>query len=372
MKIVMTGGHHSSALPVIKKLKEKIPDIEILWMGHKYSMKKDKNPTLEYLEITSMGIPFFDLKAGKVYKTYDLGRLLKVPIGFFQAFFFLLKNRPDVILSFGGYLAAPVVIAGYILGIPSITHEQTIVAGYSNVLISRFAKKVMISWKESEKFFPKNKVVFTGLPLRDAIFEIKSDSFDINEKLPTIYISAGKTGSHLINETVGEVLKDLLSFCNIIHQCGDNSVYNDFEFLEKEYEKIKTLSEGKYFLRKFVLENEIGEAYGKANLVVSRSGAHTVSELIALKKPCLLIPIPWASHNEQFKNAKMAENSGLAEILEQENLNGDILLRKIRYCLSDLDRYRLKDDVFPEFLSSEPAELIAGEVIKLYEKSKKK
>ena len=89
----MTGGHHSSALPVIKKLKEKISDVEILWMGHKHSMQRDSNPTLEYIEITSLGIPFYDLKAGKVYKTYNIGRLLKVPLGFFQAFWFLLKNH---------------------------------------------------------------------------------------------------------------------------------------------------------------------------------------------------------------------------------------------------------------------------------------
>ena len=371
MKIVITGGHHSSALPVINKLKEKVPDIEFLWAGHKYSMKNDKNPTLEYLEITSMGIPFFDLKAGKVYKTYDLGRLLKVPLGFFQAFFFLLKNKPDVILSFGGYLAAPVVVAGYLLGIPSVTHEQTVVAGYSNILISKFAKKVMISWKESEKFFPKNKVVFTGLPLRNAIFEIRSNSFDVNSSLPTIYISAGKTGSHLINETVLGILKDLLTFCNVIHQSGDNSVYNDFESLKKEYEKIEGSSKGKYFLRKFVLEDEIGEAYGKANLVISRSGAHSVAELIVLKKPCLLIPIPWASHNEQFKNARMAKDLGIAEILEQENLSGEILMKKIKDCLSNLDSYKLKDENVLKILLNDSADLIADEVIKVYKKSKK-
>lgn len=371
MKIVITGGHHSSALPVIKKLKEKVPDIQILWMGHKYSMKNDKNPTLEYIEITSLGIPFYNLKAGKVYKTYDIGRLLKVPLGFFQAFWFLVRNRPDAIMSFGGYLAAPVVIAGYFLKIPSLTHEQTVVAGYSNTLISKFVKKVLVSWHESEKYFPKNKVFYTGIPLREEIFKISSGSFEINKGLLTIYVSAGKTGSHIINENIKDSLKDLLTFCNVIHQCGDNSVYNDFEKLENEYKNIRESVRGKYFLRRFVLQDEIGEAYMKADLVISRSGAHTISEIIALQKPSLLIPIPWVSHNEQYENATMVKNLGLGVILDQERLNSKNLVDTIKYCFSNLSSYKLIDDATLDFLKSDPASLIADEIIQIATKNKK-
>jgi len=371
MKIVITGGHHSSALPVIDKLKEKVSGVEIYWIGHKYSMKGDKNPTLEYREINDLEIPFFDLKAGKVYKTYNLGRLVKVPLGFFQALYFLTKIKPDVILSFGGYIAAPVVIAGSVLRIPSLTHEQTVTVGYSNKLISFFAKKVMISWEDSRKYFPKRKVIFTGIPLRNSIFKISSDSFVTKNDLPTIYISAGKTGSHIINETVSSGLQDLLSFCNVIHQCGDNSVYEDAKKLDKQYKEIKDYVKGKYFLRKFVLENEIGEAYMKADLVVSRSGAHTTAEILALKKPSLLIPIPWVSHNEQYKNAEMLKKAGLTEILEQKDLSPQNFLDKIKYCLERKDSYVLKNEKMLEFLKENPADLIANEVIKVF-KSKKR
>jgi len=370
MKIMITGGHHSSAIPVIKKFKEKVPDVQIIWVGHKYSMINDKNPTLEYREITSMGIPFFELKAGKIYKTYNIKRLLKVPFGFFHAFYILIKNRPDMIMSFGGYIAAPVVIAGWVLKIPSLTHEQTVVAGYSNKLISLFAKKVLVSWRESEKFFPKGKVVFTGIPLRKEIFKIDSDSFNVNKELVTIYISAGKTGSHLINEIVRESLKDLLSFCNVIHQCGDNSVYNDFEKLENRYKEIRDVVRGKYYLRRFVLEEEIGEAYMKADLIVSRSGAHTVSEVVALKKPALLIPIPWVSHNEQNKNAEMVKNNGLAEILDQKDLNSDNFVKKVKFCFANLNSYKLKDSNSLEFLKEDPSELITNEIIQVVQKNK--
>jgi UDP-N-acetylglucosamine--N-acetylmuramyl-(pentapeptide) pyrophosphoryl-undecaprenol N-acetylglucosamine transferase len=373
MKVVITGGHHSSALPVIKKLKEKDSSTQIYWIGHKYSMKGDINSTLEYREITNLGIPFFDLKAGKLYKTYDIGRLIKVPYGVLQSLYLLLKIKPDIILSFGGYIAAPVVISGSILNIPSITHEQTVVSGYANKLIAQFAKKVMISWKESEQYFPKRKVIYTGIPLRQEIFEIKSDSFSTDNNLPTIYISAGKTGSHLINTLVKESLENLLKFCNIIHQTGDNSVNNDFVQLQSTYEKIKDKDaiKGKYFLRKFVFDNEIGEAFNKSDLVVSRSGAHTISELLALKKPCIIIPIPWVSHNEQNKNAEMLKKYGLAEILNQETLNKDILEKYIKNSLSNLNKYQLNDLSVLEFLKEDPAEKIANEVIK-YSKIKKR
>ncbi len=364
----MTGGHHSSALPVIKKLKEKVPSVEILWMGHKHSMQKDRNPTLEYIEITSLGIPFYDLKAGKVYKTYNIGRLLKVPLGFFQAFWFLLRNRPNAIMSFGGYLAVPVVIAGYILGIPSLTHEQTVVTGYSNKLISRFTKMVLISWKESEKYFPKGKTTYVGIPLRKEIFHIASDSFTFDNDLLTIYISAGKTGSHIVNENVYNSLEKLLTFCNVIHQTGDHSLYKDFDKLEKKYSEIRDSVRGKYYLRRFVLEDEIGEAYMKSDLVVSRSGAHTVSEIIALQKPSLLIPIPWVSHNEQYENAKMVKDLGLAYILNEKDITPENLVESVKFCLSQINSMKVKDESALNFLKNDPAELITDEIIQISKK----
>jgi len=371
MKIVITGGHHSSALPVIKKLKEKDPNVEIFWIGHKYSMKGDTNSTLEYREITDLNIPFYDLKAGKLYKTYDVGRLIKIPYGLIQSLYFLINIKPDVILSFGGYIAAPVVIAGSILRIPSLTHEQTVTAGYANKLIAFFVRKIMISWKDSEKYFPKRKTVYTGLPLRSGIFGIKSDSFKTDNNFPTLYISAGKTGSHLINELVNKSLDKILQICNVIHQTGDNSIYRDFEKLLSRYNQIKDFVRGKYFIRKFVFENEIGEAYNKSDLVLSRSGAHTITELIALKKPCILIPIPWVSHNEQNENADMVVNFGLGVILKQEDLSSDLLVETIKNTLKNIKKYKLNNPSALDFLKEDPAELIANEVIKI-SKSKKR
>ena len=373
MKLVITGGHHSSALPVIKKIKSISPEARIYWIGHKRSLKGDENDTLEYKEISSLGIPFYDLMAGKVYRTFDLARLIKVPIGFFQSLALLTKLKPDVILSFGGYLAAPVVLAGYILGIPSITHEQTVVVGYANKLISFFAKKILISWPQSEKIFPKNKTVLVGIPVREEITRVLSSTaldsvFSTDNGLPTVFIMGGKTGSHLLNILVKNSLRKLLSSCNVIHMCGDNSVYRDYETLSILYSSMEGNTAGKYFPRKFIFENEIGEAYKKSDLVVSRAGAHTIAELLTTRKPCILIPIPWVSHNEQFENASLLERAGLAKIVEEKDCIGGSFVNTIKGMLGNVKMFTLKDSSLLSLLKSDSAERIAHETIKLAQK----
>jgi UDP-N-acetylglucosamine--N-acetylmuramyl-(pentapeptide) pyrophosphoryl-undecaprenol N-acetylglucosamine transferase len=362
MKIVITGGHHSSALPVIARLKEKESGIEISWIGHKYSVMGDRNTTLEYREITDLGIPFYHLHAGKLYKTLNIVRLLKVPYGFFQAIFLLLKLRPTIILSFGGYLAAPVVLAGWILRIPSITHEQTVVAGYANRFISRFVRKVLVSWPESGAYFPEKKVVVTGLPIRKEIFEPGSNSFDLEWDIPTIYITAGKTGSVKINKAVYDNMEKLLHLANVIHQCGDHSEYNYFNKLAEKYDQIMPQVPGKYYARKFVLRDEIGEAFRKSDLVITRAGAHITAELLALEKPALLIPIPWVSHNEQYLNAEVIKNSGLGEILD-ENALEDNFMETVSSMIGNIMFYKLKDVKYREIFNKDSAGLIAEEVI---------
>jgi len=366
MKVVITGGHHTSALPVIKELRSRDSGIDIHWFGHKHTLAGSKSDTLEYKEITALNIPFYNLKAGKLYKTFNPIRLLRIPYGIIQAFILLLKVKPDVIASFGGYLAAPVVLAGWFLGIPSLTHEQTVVTGYSNKFISRFVKKVMISWKESEKYFPKKKVVYTGLPLRKEVFEVTSNSFKSNNNLPTIYITAGKTGSHIINEAIKEILSDLLSVCNVVHQCGDNTVFNDYEDLKEIYSEIDKFSEGQYFLRKFVLKDEIGEAFNNSILVVSRSGAHTTAEILALEKPSILIPIPWVSHNEQYMNAKVLVKYGLSKIFDEKKLSSpQALMLEIRDSLQNLDKYKLSGVDKNDLISKNSAKIIVDEIFKI-------
>lgn len=369
MRLVITGGHHSSALPIINNLREKHPEVEIFWIGHKYAFSDDSHESLEYKDIASLKVPFYNLVAGKFYKSFNIYNLVRLPMGIIYSAKILLKIKPDLILSFGGYLAAPVVISGFFMGIPSITHEQTVTAGYANKLISYFAKKVLVSWKDSIKYFPKSKTIFTGIPLREEIYRINSKEFEFDNKLPVVYVTGGKTGSQKLNEVVMAALPKLLLVTNVIHQCGDYSVTNSYETIYQYYQKIRDVLPGKLLLRKFVESQFIGEVYARSSLVVCRGGAHTVSEMLALNKPALVVPIPWVSHNEQFKNANILKQEGLAEVIEEAELNEEIFVEKVKYMLHNIKTYQLKSAVNYSEMSKNSIDLITNEILAFSKKA---
>jgi len=352
MKILFTGGHHNSALAVIDSLQQKCqksqPEADqpmaekpkIIWIGHKYSMLGDKEVSAEYKEVTAKKIPFHNLKAGKFYRTRNIIQLLRIPLGFVQAFYLLIKIRPTLIVSFGGYLAVPVVVAGFFLGIPSVTHEQTVVTGIANKIVAKFAQRIMLSWKSSSKYFPEDKSILTGLPLRKELFSNKRINF--KNDLPVIYITGGKQGSHIINQQVSDTLEQLLGLANIIHQCGSSTLHHDYQELTKLRKTLSNSLRERYRVKDYFGSNEIGSILNSADLVVGRSGAHTIYELAALGKAALLIPLPSSSHDEQDENAKILKRVGQGEILSQEDLNADVFYNRIKAMIKNQSRYRGK------------------------------
>ena len=172
-KIILTGGHLSPLLSVIEEMKNKA---DILVVGRKHTFELDDALSLEFQLITKLNIPFYDLKAARFQRKFTrrtLPSFLKVPSSLFLAMAFLRKHRPDAVLTFGGYLGLPISVAANLQKIPVFLHEQTLEAGLTNKFISRFAKKIFISFPSSSKFFPKNKTILTGNPLRREIFEVQ-------------------------------------------------------------------------------------------------------------------------------------------------------------------------------------------------------
>lgn len=157
MKIVLIGGHHSSAIPVIKELQKSDSSLELVWFGHRNSTRSNKRESLEHKEITALGLKFYSLRAGKFYRTYNPISLLMIPLGFVHALLLLIKERPDAILTFGGYLSVPVVTVGWFLRIPSVLHEQTVVVGYANKFSSFFAKEFYYLGRIRLNFLTKRK-----------------------------------------------------------------------------------------------------------------------------------------------------------------------------------------------------------------------
>lgn len=360
MKIVFCGGHHNSALVVAEELKKR--GDEIYWFGHKYSMIGDKKPSAEFLEVTSRKIPFYEIKAGKMQKNYKFFQnLLRTPVGIWQSYFLLRMIRPDLIFSFGGYLAFPVAMVGFLLKIPIVTHEQTVISGLANRIIAKISKKIFISFPSSEKYFPCQKTVYTGIPLRKEIFfQGKEKYFDNGKR--TIYVTGGKQGSHIINEALFAIIPEVLDKFNIIHQCGSSSLYNDFKEANKIKESLGKKAES-YLIKDYFFSEEIGKVFKSADFLISRAGAHTVYEIIALKKPSILIPIPWSTHHEQEKNAELLCTLGLAKVVCQKDLKKNVLWQEILDFDKNLSKYQLKEDFF---LVENSTQKIIEEIDKLY------
>ena len=170
-----------------------------------------------------MGVKFIPIPAGRLQRRFTrwtIPSLLRVPFGLFKALKVILEIKPKVIVSFGGYVGVPVVIAGFLRRVPILIHEQTATVGLANKISARFAQKIAISFPESKTFFPEGKVVFTGNPLRPEIFKSGKPLFPLNEKKKTIYITGGSQGASIINETIERCLLDLVIQYNVVHQCG--------------------------------------------------------------------------------------------------------------------------------------------------------
>jgi UDP-N-acetylglucosamine--N-acetylmuramyl-(pentapeptide) pyrophosphoryl-undecaprenol N-acetylglucosamine transferase len=333
--LVFTGGHHSSALPVALKLKER--GWNIIWIGHRYSMLEDTSDSAEYREVSASKITFYELKAGKYFGGFSFRQLIQIPFGFINAINILvkIKNTSGInlvgIVSFGGYLALPVIVSGWLLGIPGVTHEQTTVSGLANRIISKFVKIIALTWPQSSTNFPSNKTVVVGLPIRPELSKIIYKPS--KEGLPVLYFTGGKQGSHLINSAVFQALNKLLTEYEIFHQTGSNSVYRDYEnaFLVKnnispEYSK-------RYHPKTYLSPSETAQVLAKSNVVIGRAGAHIVYELAYLGIPSVLIPIPWSSRKEQDSNADYLVQNNLAVKLPETTLSTDTLLKSISKAL---------------------------------------
>lgn len=321
--IAFTGGHHNSALVIAKNLqKEGYP---IIWIGHKFAAKGDKSLSAEFQEVTRSGLSFLELKAGKFYQKTNPLEWLKIVFGFFQAFLYLSKYRPKLIFSSGGYLSVPVVIVGWLLGISSITHEQTVVAGWANKAISPFVKKILLTHNSSLPNYPKEKSIVVGLPIRKELLKSKySKRFE--PKL--IYVSCGKQGSHTINKALFPILPDLVKKFTIVHQTGANTLTKDSDRARRIKEKLGDLKE-RYIYAPYFFAEDAATYIRSSNVIVGRAGAHSVYELMLLQKKAVLIPIPWVSHNEQYLNAKLAEKEIGSTILEEKDLSPETLLQAI-------------------------------------------
>jgi UDP-N-acetylglucosamine--N-acetylmuramyl-(pentapeptide) pyrophosphoryl-undecaprenol N-acetylglucosamine transferase len=372
MKVLIAaggGGHFSAALAVIKQMPK---DWKIQLVGRKYTFEGDDALSLEYQTANRLGLPFETITTGRLqrkFTTHSLVSLSKMPLGFTQARGIIKRFQPDVVLTFGGYVSVPVVLSAAFLRIPIVVHEQILHAGLANKIAARFAAKVCISWEQSAPYFPKEKTTLTGNPLRKEFLEQgKRNKSDNESKIPVIYITGGSGGAHGINVLIEECLEELVEKYTVIHQTGDAKEYGDYKRLMSLRDQLKGEKWERYVVKKFIEPEKVFAILDDADLVITRSGINTVTELLYLGKPSLLIPLPYGQHNEQLTNAQFVKKIGLGEVVDQLTSTPESLLQKIDEVISHLAKYRANKEKALSFIHSDAAEKIIKEVVYAKEK----
>lgn len=330
MKILLAGTHFTVAQATVEELK-KFPKVEIVYVGREKTLEGDPSLSRESLELPKLGVKFIPITSGRLRRNlvdvYTITSILKIPIGFIQAFFIIFKEKPDVLLSFGGYVSVPLVFWAWLFSIPVIIHEQTLISGLANKISSLFADKIAVSFK-SDYGFDKQKVILTGNPMREEITRGVQNRH--TGKMPTILITGGNQGSHVINIAVEDCLDKLTQVANVIHQTGDSKF--------KDFERLKVRQDENYTVTKWI--PDMGNVLGRVDLVVGRAGINTLSELAYLGIPALVTPVPYLYKDEQNKNAKYFEKLGLVKILSQSQLSGTTLFNEVKVMLRDLRSLR--------------------------------
>ncbi len=327
-----TGGHIYPAIAVALRLKQnnRLNEIFFFVSGKEIEKSIFSQNYFFVKEIPSAkAADFFSIK-------FPIS-LLKSIIGFFVSFFELSKIKPDVIVSMGAYSSIPSVIAAWFLRIPIILHEQNAVVGKANKFLSRFAKKIALSFEESAQFLQnqQQKLVITGNPVREEFLFI--DKSKKNPEDFTILVLGGSQGSMAINSAVVDMLflEDFQKskIKKIIHITGYKG-YRDVLGKTKLFRK----NDFKYEVLPYA--EKIWQYFSEADLVISRAGATAISEIIACSLPSILIPYPYAAENHQQKNAEILEKNGAAIVLLQEQLSAKALLDIINSLKNNADLLR--------------------------------
>lgn len=368
MKIALIGGHLAPALAILDNLPS---DAEVFFVGRKFTIEGESTLSLEYKTITERNISFYHISTGKFQRHFSLSTirsLSRIPGGFFQSLSLLQQHRPDVVMGFGGYISVPVALAAFFLRIPVVIHEQTLEAGLANKIIALFAQRICLSWKQSERFFPKKKSVLTGNPLRTFSIGQLPDNLS-TEHLPLLYITGGSAGSHAINALVERSLEKLLHHYRIIHQTGDVEAFSDFERLSRLHESLPQKLQKRYFVTKFVSPADVGTYMNAADLIVCRSGINTVTELLYFGKPSFLIPLPLGQKNEQLKNAQFVKKAGIAEYRLQSSVTDSSFLHEIEQMIEKKAHYLVHAQKARELVKEDAPERI---IKVLYESVNKK
>lgn len=322
-----TGGHIYPALAIIDKIKEKEPNSEFLYIGTHNRMENDIVP--------KRNIPFKTIEIYGFYRK-QVWRNFKTVSSFYKSYKkckkMIKEFKPDIVVGVGGYVTAPVIFAAHKLGVKTFIHEQNTIPGKCNSFLSRYATKIGVSFKSSMKYFPANKTVFTGNPCSEkavSVLPAEKREFNLSNDKKCVLCVMGSLGSEKINDFF---IKSLSLFngknYEVLYITGKDSY--------DEVNKNKFPNN----VRIVPYIDNLPRIMKKVDLIISRAGASALSEISAINIPSILIPSPYVPDNHQYKNALDLVNNNAAILLEEKDLKGDILIRKIDEIIFDEKRIR--------------------------------
>ena len=327
-RIVLTGGgtagHVTPNIALLPKLYELGYDVH--YIGSYNGIEK----TL----IENCQVPYYGISSGKLRRYFDLKNFsdpFKVVKGFSEAAKLLKKLKPDVVFSKGGFVSVPVVLAAKQQRIPVIIHESDMTPGLANKLSIPAASKVCCNFPETITHLPKGKAVLSGSPIREELLSgsrAKALKFTgLSGTKPVLLIIGGSLGSVVVNEAVRSILPKLLKKFDIIHLCGKGKLD-------------QTLTAMNGYVQYEYISEELKDLFALSDIVISRAGANSICEFLALRKPALLIPLSAAaSRGDQILNARSFEKQGYAAVLEEEQLNAETLYSALNDLWENKDSY---------------------------------
>lgn len=327
-RIVLTGGgtagHVTPNMALVPKLIDE--GFDISYIGSYNGMEKKL--------IGDIGVPYYGISSGKLRRYFDLKNFsdpFRVLKGYFEAKKILRRLHPDVIFSKGGFVTVPVVIAAKKLHIPVIIHESDMTPGLANKLSIPSASKVCCNFPETISHLPEGKAVLTGSPIREELFQGKKETglslCNFNDEKPVLLVIGGSLGSVAINNAIRTNLNDLLERYQIIHLCGRNHLDESLSHIRgyKQFEYVK---------------KELKHYFACADIVVSRAGANAICELLALRKPNILIPLGLdASRGDQILNAQSFEKQGYSYVLQEKDVTSQTLLNAVNTVYDNREKY---------------------------------
>jgi UDP-N-acetylglucosamine--N-acetylmuramyl-(pentapeptide) pyrophosphoryl-undecaprenol N-acetylglucosamine transferase len=312
-KIIFTGGgsagHVTPNLALIDKLKD---DWQITYIGSKNGIERDL--------VKAHGIDYRAISSGKLRRYFDMKNFsdpFKVLAGVLQAARIIRKIKPNVIFSKGGFVSVPVVIGGWLNRVPVYIHESDITPGLANRIAVKFATKLFVTFEEAATHFPKDKVAYTGAPIRDALRRGDREKglrfLGFQENRPVLLVMGGSLGAKKINEIVRDALPALLTRYQVVHLCGKG--------------RLDSQLEGRPGYRQYeYLDRQLPDVMAASAIILSRAGSNAIFEFLALKKPMILVPLPLrASRGDQILNAESFRKKGFCEVLENDSLTADKL-----------------------------------------------